>query len=135
MFNICLCLVFILLHICQVSWLCVLMSSGNFSRHYLFKYLLCATHSSLCSSGTPVMLMLDHFTSFHRSHLKAKDLSTGEVSDVCCVPYQTTCCLNSERFLPALQPGCQLFSSRGISLCLPVSPSFGRSIAAMLLCL
>lgn len=112
-FNIPLCLIFILPHVCQVSWICELMSSisfGNFSSHHLFKYLFSLSslpHLSPPSlpplspflsflsppswlssppppfSWTPLMLILDDFISFYGSQMTAKYLSSSKISEIC----------------------------------------------------
>lgn len=37
----------------------------------------------LSLSEAPIMHVLDHFTSFHKCQMRAKDLSTGEISVIC----------------------------------------------------
>lgn len=106
-----LCLIFILLQVGQVSWICGLMSSvsfGNFSSHNLLNVYSLSFYPSLplppfflpfsslplflfpllsplypLLSWTPTMHILNHLTSFCRSQMRGKDLSSGKISEIC----------------------------------------------------
>lgn len=126
------CLIFVFLQVCQVSWsvgLYVLSaletSQAIISSNIYSLSLSLSAPPPFFFPGTPIMHMLDNFTSFHRSQRRAKDLSSGEISEICLCstakPSASWTLGHTSLLYSLAAPNFFFFWSLRSSLCSPVS--------------